>query len=131
MKLLLQHILYATVGDCYLWAKPILCDCDDNFNLDPFKIEQKITSKTKAIVPVHWAGRPCDMNKICEIALRHNLFVVEEACHALQAEFYGERCGGIGDVGCFSFHPLKNLNVWGDGGINYQQRLFKWKNPIN
>tara|TARA_Y100000589_G_C27190015_1_gene644381 strand:+ start:1892 stop:3040 length:1149 start_codon:yes stop_codon:yes gene_type:complete len=112
------YTFYATIGAIVTsGAKPILCDCDDNFNLDPSKIEQKITSKTKAIVPVHWAGRPCDMNKIREIALRHNLFVVEDACHALQAEFYGERCGGIGDVGCFSFHPLKNLNVWGDGGI--------------
>ena len=112
------YTFYATIGAIVTsGAKPILCDCDDNFNLDPSKIEQKITSKTKAIVPVHWAGRPCDMNKIREIALRHNLFVVEDACHALQAEFYGERCGGLGDVGCFSFHPLKNLNVWGDGGI--------------
>mgnify|MGYP001204801924 CR=1 FL=1 len=112
------YTFYATIGAIVTsGAKPVLCDCDDSFNLDPAKIEEKITSKTKAIVPVHWAGRPCDMNKIYKIAKKHNLFIVEDACHALQAEYHGKRCGGLGDLGCFSFHPLKNLNVWGDGGI--------------
>ena len=112
------YTFYATIGAIATsGAKPVLCDCDENFNLDTSKIEDKITPKTKAIVPVHWAGRPCDMDKILEIAKENNLFVVEDACHALQAEYRGKRCGGLGDIGCFSFHPLKNLNVWGDGGI--------------
>ena len=112
------YTFYATIGAIVTsGAKPVLCDCDDNFNLNPYKIEEKITEKTKAIVPVHWAGRPCDFDEINNIAKKYNLYVVEDACHALQAEYRGSRCGGIGDLGCFSFHPLKNLNVWGDGGI--------------
>jgi len=112
------YTFYATIGAIVTsGAKAILCDCDDNFNLDPSKIEEKITEKTKAIVPVHWAGRPCDMDQIVNIAKKYNLSIVEDACHALQAEYHGKRCGGLGDLGCFSFHPLKNLNVWGDGGI--------------
>jgi len=112
------YTFYATIGAIVTsGATPVLCDCDENFNLDPSKIQEKITSKTKAIVPVHWAGRPCDMDPILEIAKENRLFVIEDACHALQAEYKGRRCGGLGDAGCFSFHPLKNLNVWGDGGI--------------
>ena len=97
--------------------KPVFCDVSEDFNIDPSQIESKITSKTKAIVPVHWAGRSCDMDKINAIARKNNLFVVEDACHAIQGEYKTNRCGSLGDLGCFSFHPLKNLNVWGDGGI--------------
>ena len=112
------YTFYATIGAIVTaGAKPVLCDCDENFNIDPNKIEEKITSKTKAIMPVHWAGRPCEMNKINEIASKYSLIVIEDACHALQAEYNNKRCGGLGHIGCFSFHPLKNLNVWGDGGI--------------
>ena len=112
------YTFYATIGAIVTaGAIPILCDCDENFNIDPSKIEEKITSNTKAIVPVHWAGRPCEMNEINKIAKKHSLLVIEDSCHALQAELNNKRCGGLGDIGCFSFHPLKNLNVWGDGGI--------------
>ncbi|MDC2995141.1 DegT/DnrJ/EryC1/StrS family aminotransferase [Prochlorococcus sp. AH-736-F09] len=112
------YTFYATIGAIVTaGAKPVLCDCDENFNIDPNRIEEKITAKTKAIIPVHWAGRPCEMHRINSIAKKYSLFVIEDACHALQAELDNKRCGSLGDIGCFSFHPLKNLNVWGDGGI--------------
>ena len=112
------YTFYATIGAIVTsGATPVLCDCDNDFNLDPSKIEEKITPRTKAIIPVHWAGRPCKMDEINAIAKKHSISVIEDSCHALQAEFNGKRCGNLGDIGCFSFHPLKNLNVWGDGGI--------------
>tara|TARA_Y100000589_G_C27188759_1_gene643833 strand:- start:1412 stop:2560 length:1149 start_codon:yes stop_codon:yes gene_type:complete len=112
------YTFYATIGAIVTsGARPIFCDCGDDFNIDPNKIEEKITKKTKAIMPVHWSGRPCDMSTIKKIAKSYSLLIVEDACHALQSEYKGERCGGLGELGCFSFHPLKNLNVWGDGGI--------------
>ena len=83
----------------------------------PLISKEKITSRTKAIIPVHWAGRSCDMDLIMKIARENNLHVIEDSCHGIQAEYKNRRCGSLGDVGCFSFHPLKNLNVWGDGGI--------------
>ena len=112
------YTFYATIGAIVTaGAKPVFCDITEDFNLDPSEIEGKITSRTKAIVPVHWAGRPCEMDEINRIAKKHNLFVIEDACHAIQGEYKTRRCGSLGDLGCFSFHPLKNLNVWGDGGI--------------
>ena len=85
--------------------------------IDPAEIERKITNKTKAILPVHWSGKPCDMDEIEKIALKHNLPIVSDACHAISAEYKGKKSGSLGTISCFSFHPLKNLNVWGDGGI--------------
>ncbi|MDA7501559.1 DegT/DnrJ/EryC1/StrS family aminotransferase [bacterium] len=112
------YTFYATIGAIVTaGAKPIFCDCSTDYNIDVSQIRNLITSKTKAIVPVHWSGRPCDMDPLLEIAKEHNLHIVEDACHALQAEYNGQRCGSFGTTGCFSFHPLKNLNVWGDGGI--------------
>ena len=112
------YTFYATIGAIVTsGATPVFCDCGEDYNIDADKIESLITSRTKAIVPVHWSGRPCEMNKINEIAKRNNLYVVEDACHALKASYQERKCGSLGDTGCFSFHPLKNLNVWGDGGI--------------
>ena len=112
------YTFYATIGAiATTGAKPVFCDVSEDFNLDPSQIESKINSRTKAIVPVHWAGRSCDMDRINAIARKNNLFVVEDACHAIQGEYKSKKCGSLGDLGCFSFHPLKNLNVWGDGGI--------------
>lgn len=109
---------YATVGAIVTsGATPIFADILDDYNLDPKQIESKITSRTKAILPVHWAGKPCHMDEINLIAKKYNLFVVEDACHAIQATYKNKFAGTLGDIGCFSFHPLKNLNVWGDGGI--------------
>ena len=112
------YTFYATVGAIVTaGAKPIFCDCDEDYNINVNQIEKKISPKTKAIIPIHWTGRPCNMRRLKEISQEFSIPVVEDACHALQAEFFGERCGSFGDLGCFSFHPLKNLNVWGDGGI--------------
>lgn len=109
---------YATIGAIVTaGATPVFADILDDYNIDPSKIEEKITPKTKAILPVHWAGKPCHMDKIMEIANRHHLYVVEDSCHGIQATFRGKPAGSLGHIGCFSFHPLKNLNVWGDGGI--------------
>lgn len=99
-------------------AKPVFVDIDsDTFNIDADKIEAAITPKTKAIIPVHLYGQPCDMDVICDIAKRHNLFVIEDACQAIGAEYKGRKVGSIGDIGCFSFYPTKNLGTMGDGGM--------------
>jgi dTDP-4-amino-4,6-dideoxygalactose transaminase len=109
---------YATIGAiCTAGAKPVFVDVLNDFNIDANKIEDKITSKTKAIVPVHWSGKPCDMKLIQTIANKYDLPIVSDACHSIQAEYNGIKSGALGDLSCFSFHPLKNLNVWGDGGI--------------
>ena len=113
------YSFYATAGAiATAGAKPIFIDIKDDLNIDENKIEEKITKKTKAIVPVHWSGRICNMDKILKIAKKYNLHVVEDACHAILAHDEKKRfAGNFGIVGCFSLHPLKNLNVWGDGGI--------------
>lgn len=109
---------YATIGAiCTTGAKPVFVDILDDYNIDPKKIENKITLKTKAIVPVHWSGKPCEMDSIQKISKKYNIPIVSDACHSIQAEYKGIRSGSLGDLSCFSFHPLKNLNVWGDGGI--------------
>ena len=109
---------YATIGAIVTaGATPVFVDIRKDYNIDPAKIESKITAKTKAILPVHWAGKPCRMDEINVIAKKHHLFVVEDSCHGIQATYKNRYAGTLGDAGCFSFHPLKNLNVWGDGGI--------------
>ena len=99
-------------------ARIIFADsCKDNPNIDPDKIEALITPKTKVIVPVHYAGVACDMDKIMEIANRHNLFVVEDAAQAIDSYYKGKPLGGIGHFGCFSFHETKNVTAGGEGGL--------------
>ena len=113
------YSFYATAGAiATAGAKPIFVDVKDDLNIDEDKIEKKITKKTKAIVPVHWSGRICNMKKILKLAKKYNLHVVEDACHAILAHDDKKKyAGNFGVTGCFSMHPLKNLNVWGDGGI--------------
>jgi perosamine synthetase len=99
-------------------AKPVYADIDPRtFNIDPNKIEDKITSKTKAIYVVHYAGQICDMDPIMEIARKHNLYVMEDCAHAHGATYKGKPAGSIGDIGCFSFHSLKNMTTLGEGGM--------------
>lgn len=99
-------------------AKPVFVDIDPvTYNMDPLKIEEKITSKTKAILPVHLYGYPSDMNTICKLAGKYNLYVVEDSCQAHGAKFKGKFLGTIGDIGCFSFYPTKNLGAFGDAGL--------------
>ena len=112
------YTFYATVGAIVTsGAKPVFCDCSYDYNINVDNIRQLITSNTKAIIPVHWSGRPCNMESLLDISNEFNIPIIEDACHALQAEYKGQRCGSFGTTACFSFHPLKNLNVWGDGGI--------------
>ncbi|MFB9887621.1 DegT/DnrJ/EryC1/StrS family aminotransferase [Balneatrix alpica] len=109
---------FATVGAIVTaGARPVFVDIGADHNINASLIEAAITERTKVIMPVHWAGIPCDMEAIMAIAQRHNLKVVADACHAIQARYQGELIGKWADVSCFSMHPLKNLNVWGDGGV--------------
>lgn len=99
-------------------ATPVFVDVDkETFNIDVTKIEEKITSKTKAIMPVHIFGQAADMDEINEIAKKHNLYVIEDACQAVGGKYKGRKIGTLGDVACFSFFPTKNLGCAGDGGI--------------
>ncbi len=98
-------------------ATPVLIEVGEDFNMDADKLEQAITPKTKAIIPVYLNGRMCDMEKIMAIAEKHNLIVVEDSAQALGAKFKGKSSGSIGLAGCFSFYPAKILNCFGDGGM--------------
>lgn len=99
-------------------AIPVFIDVKlTDFNIDTRKIEEKITKKTKAIMPVHIFGTPADMEEINKIAQKNKLYVIEDACQAIGAKYKSEMIGGIGDVACFSFFPTKNLGTYGDGGL--------------
>ncbi len=99
-------------------AIPVFVDIrQDDYNIDPDKIEQAITAKTKAILPVHIFGAPCEMDRIVEVAKKHNLKVIEDDAQAIGSEYKGRKAGTLGDVGCFSFYPTKNLGGAGDGGM--------------
>ncbi len=99
-------------------AKPVFCDINrDNYNIDENLIEEKITNKTKAIIPVHLYGNPCNMDRINEIAKKYNLTVIEDACQAHGAEYRNQKVGSLSDAAAFSFYPGKNLGAYGEGGI--------------
>jgi len=101
----------------YCGARPVFVDIDeDTYTMDPAQIEQAITPRTKAILPVHLFGQTADMDPILEIARKHSLPVVEDACQAHGAEYKGGKAGSFGDVGCFSFYPGKNLGALGEAG---------------
>ena len=107
----------ATVGAIVMTgARPVFVDNDDGYNIDVNQIEGAITQRTRAILPVHLTGNPADMPPIMEVAQRHNLAVVEDAAQAILASIDEKHVGSWGEAACFSLHPLKNLNVWGDGG---------------
>jgi dTDP-4-amino-4,6-dideoxygalactose transaminase len=102
----------------YTGAKTVFVDIDPRtYTMDPGAIEAAITPRTKAIIPVHLYGHPADMDPILEVARRHKLAVVEDACQAHGAEYKGRRIGSLGDMGCFSFYPGKNLGAYGEGGM--------------
>ena len=99
-------------------AIPVFVDVkEEEYNIDPEKIEAAITDKTKAILPVHIFGAPCDMDRIMDIARAHSLYVIEDCAQAIGSEYKGRKAGSLGDVGCFSFYPTKNLGGVGDGGM--------------
>jgi dTDP-4-amino-4,6-dideoxygalactose transaminase len=98
-------------------ATPVFVDCRrDTMNIDPEDLERKITSKTRAVIPVHFAGRPCEMDAIMDIAERHNLEIIEDCAHAIETEYHGKKAGTFGSLGCFSFYVTKNI-VTGEGGM--------------
>jgi dTDP-4-amino-4,6-dideoxygalactose transaminase len=106
----------AAIG--YTGATPVFVDIDPvSYTIDVTQIEKAITARTKAILPVHLYGQPADMDPILEIARRHNLTVIEDAAQAHGAKYNGQRVGSIGDIGCFSFYPGKNLGAYGEGGM--------------
>jgi dTDP-4-amino-4,6-dideoxygalactose transaminase len=106
----------AAIG--YIGARAIFVDIDPaTYTMDPALLERAITSRTKAIVPVHLYGQPADMDPILEIAARHNLAVIEDACQAHGAAYKGRPVGSLGDAACFSFYPGKNLGAYGEGGM--------------
>ncbi len=113
-------ITFLASANClvYCGARPVFADIrPDTWNIDPLEIEKKITRRTKVLIPVHFAGLPCEMDEIKNIARRHGLVVIEDACHALGATYKGRRIGGTGtaDMVCFSFHPVKHITT-GEGG---------------
>jgi dTDP-4-amino-4,6-dideoxygalactose transaminase len=107
----------------YCGARPVFADITshDNFNISPEDILEKISDKTKAIIVVHYAGYPCDMKAILDIAEDHHLKIIEDTAHAVGAEYHGKKCGTIGDIGCFSFFANKNLAT-GEGGMIVTER---------
>ncbi len=113
------YTFFATAGSiARLGAKPVFVDIDPvTYNIDPKKIEQKVTKRTKIIIPIHLYGQMADMDPIMEIARKHKLIVIEDGAQAIGAEYKGKRAGSIGEYGCFSFFPSKNLGCFGDGGM--------------
>jgi UDP-4-amino-4,6-dideoxy-N-acetyl-beta-L-altrosamine transaminase len=112
-------ITFAADGNCVLFQKGNVkfADIKDGtYNIDPNKIKDKITRRTKAILPVDYAGQPCDLDEIKNIAERHDIAVIEDAAHAIGAEYKGKKVGGLADITIFSFHPVKNITT-GEGGM--------------
>ncbi|WP_408955674.1 UDP-4-amino-4,6-dideoxy-N-acetyl-beta-L-altrosamine transaminase [Natroniella sp. ANB-PHB2] len=112
-------LTFAASANCILYQSgtPVFADVDPKtYNIDPKEIEKKITDKTKAIIPVHFTGQPCDMDKIHKIAKKHDLMVIEDAAHALGATYKGQKIGRLSDMSIFSFHPVKHITT-GEGGM--------------
>lgn len=103
-------------------ATPVLADVDpDTMNIDPDDVKRKISTRTRAILPVHFAGRPCDMDTLCNIAAKHHLKVIEDCAHAIETSYHNRKAGTFGDFGCFSFYVTKNV-VTGEGGMVLARR---------
>ena len=112
------YTFIATVGSIVTAeAKPVFVDIKEDYNMDENKIVTAITKKTKAIMPVHWAGRPCELDKIYSIAKKYKLHVIQDSAHVIGARFKKKHLINFSDACTYSMHPLKNLNVWGDGGF--------------
>lgn len=118
-EVIVPTMTFAATGEAvtYFGAKPVLVDCtDDTLNIDPSRIEQAITPRTKAIIPVHFAGHPCEMDRILDMAKAHRISVIEDAAHAFPARYNGKAVGTIGDCTCFSFYATKTITT-GEGGM--------------
>lgn len=128
-EIITSPITFAASANCalYLHATPVFADIDkDTYNIDPEDIKRKITERTKAIIPVHYTGQPCNMDEIMRIAEEHNLIVIEDGAHALGAVYKGKKIGSIGDMTTFSFHPVKHITT-GEGGaiITDDKKLYE------
>jgi aminotransferase EvaB len=120
---------YATTGAIVaVGAIPIFVDCDDRYQIDVNQIEKKITKRTKALLPVHWGGASPDMTAICRIAKKYKIMVIEDACMGIGASINGKHPGTFGEIGAFSMHPLKSLNVMGDAGaiVTNNKKIYDW-----
>ena len=112
-----NSFIASTAVILHLGAKPIFVDVKDDQNINEKEIEKKITKKTKAIMPVHLTGRMCSMDKIMNISKKYRIPVIEDGAQSILSKYKGKMSGSWGDIGCFSTHPLKNLNASGDGGF--------------
>lgn len=118
-EIIMPSFTFISTANCALFqgAKPVFVDIDPStYNIDPNKIEEKITEKTKAIIPVHYAGQPADMDPILEIAEKNGVYVIEDAAEAHGALYKGKRAGSLAELACFSFYPNKNMTT-GEGGM--------------
>jgi len=118
-EVIVPTMTFAATANAVIHAggKPVLVDCEkETMNMDPEDVERKITEKTRAIIPVHFAGRPCNMDAIMEIAEKNDLKIVEDCAHAIETEYHGKKSGTFGDLGCFSFYVTKNI-ITGEGGM--------------
>jgi len=119
-EVIIPSFSFISTGSSIIYAggKPVFVDIDEKtYNIDPNLIKEKITKKTKAIMPVHLYGNPAEVDEIREICEKYNLKLVEDACQAVGAEYKGKKCGLLGDIACFSFFPSKVITVGGDGGM--------------
>ena len=117
-EVITSPITFAASANCvlYMGAKPVFADINPRtYNIDPDEIRSKVTERTKAIIPVHFTGQPCDMDEILKIAQEYNLIVIQDGAHAIGAEYKGKKIGSIGDMTTFSFHPVKHITT-GEGG---------------
>ncbi len=118
-EVIVPSMTFAATANAVIHAggRPVFVDCQrDSMNMDPIDIKRKITRRTKAILPVHFAGRPCDMDAIMATAKKHKLKVIEDCAHAIETEYHGQKAGMFGDLSCFSFYVTKNI-VTGEGGM--------------
>lgn len=128
-EVITSPITFAASANCVLYCggTPVFADIDENtYNISPDEIERRVTERTKAIIPVHYTGQPCDMDAIMNIAGKRNLLVIEDGAHALGASYKGRKIGGIADMTCFSFHPVKPITT-GEGGmvVTNSEELYK------
>ncbi len=124
-----SNSFYATTGAIVaVGATPVLVDCDERYQINIDEVEKKITKKTKVILPVHWAGASPDMSRIIKIARKYNIYIVEDACMGIGGRVNGSHPGTLGNIGAFSMHPLKSLNVMGDGGmiVTNNYKIYQW-----
>ena len=122
-----NSFISSTSAITHIGAKPVFADVLNDQNIDPNQIEKVITKKTKAIMPVHLTGRISEMREILSISKKHNIPIIEDAAQSIGSKYYNKASGSFGKIGCFSTHPLKNLNAIGDGGIltTNDNRLYK------